>query len=66
MPYYDNSQSDPKGSDMAATCHSAIDDLNLWIDTADMQTTKYRVISSACLEKLAETAETLQKTLVHL
>lgn len=51
---------------MVVACRAALDDLNLWLDTADMQSTKYRVVSNACLEKLTETAETLQKTLVRL
>lgn len=66
MPFHDHSYSDPKGTEMVVACRAALDDLNLWLDTADMQSTKYRVVSNACLEKLTETAETLQKTLVRL
>lgn len=66
MPFYDNSQSDPKGNEMVLACRKAIDDLNLWLDTADMQKNRYCAVSDPCLEKLAETAEALQKTLVRL
>ena len=65
MPLFDNSHSDSKSAEMVIACRAAIDDLNLWLDTADMQSNKYRNVSDACLEKLAETAETLQKTLVR-
>lgn len=49
---------------MVVACRAALDNLNLWIETADTQLKKYRVIPDSCLEKLAEAAETLQKTLV--
>lgn len=64
MPHYDNSYSDSKSSEMVVACRAALDNLNLWIETAETQLKKYRVIPDSCLEKLAEAAETLQKTLV--
>ena len=66
MPFHDNSNTDTRSSEMVTSCRSALDELNLWLDTADMQSKKYRIVSDSCLEKLAEAAEALQKTLVCL
>lgn len=66
MPTFDNSYSDPKGTDMGTICRTALEELTLWVDMAVMQTEKHRVVSDSCLEKLATHAEILQKILVRL